>query len=399
MMESISNRVNSLSASATIAMNQKSRDLTAKGINVINLSVGEPDFFTPDHIKAAAKKAIDDNFSFYPPVAGFPDLKKAISEKFKRENNLDYPPEQVLVSCGAKHSLANALMSMVDKGDEVIIPAPYWVSYLELVKVCEGIPVVVSAGIANNFKMTPAQLAAAITSKTKALLLCSPSNPTGAVYSRAELRALADVLAKHPRIIIISDEIYEHINFIGGHETIAQFADMKERSVVINGVSKAYAMTGWRIGYMGAPLWLIKACDKLQGQTTTGATTISQKAATAALTGDQSCVGEMNNAFKRRKDLVVKLVRDIPHLKVYDPDGAFYVFPQVNAYYGKTFNGTRIANSNDLCLYLLEHAHIATVPGEAFGDENCIRISFATSDEKLVEAMKRMKDALLALKG
>ncbi len=397
-MESISNRVNSLSPSATIAMNQKSRDLTAKGINVINLSVGEPDFFTPDHIKAAAKKAIDDNFSFYPPVAGFPDLKKAISEKFKRENNLDYSPEQVLVSCGAKHSLANALMSMIDKGDEVIIPAPFWVSYLELVKVCEGIPVVISAGFDNNFKITPAQLAAAITPKTKSLLLCSPSNPTGAVYSRTELRALADVLAKHPRIIVISDEIYEHINFIGGHETIAQFADMKDRTVVINGVSKAYAMTGWRIGYMGAPLWLIKACDKLQGQTTTGATTISQKAATAALTGDQSCVGEMNNAFKRRKDLVVKLVREIPHLKVYDPDGAFYVFPQVNAYYGKSINGKKISNSSDLCLYLLEEAHIATVPGDAFGDDNCIRISFATSDEKLVEAMKRMKDALAALK-
>jgi aspartate aminotransferase len=397
-MENVSNRVNSLSPSATIAMNQKSRDLTAKGINVINLSVGEPDFFTPDHIKAAAKKAIDDNFSFYPPVAGFPDLKKAISEKFKKENNLEYTPDQVLVSCGAKHSLANALMSMVDKGDEVIIPAPFWVSYLELVKVCEGIPVVISAGFDNNFKITPAQLAAAITPKTKSLLLCSPSNPTGAVYSKAELRALADVLAKYPRIMVISDEIYEHINFIGGHETIAQFADMKDRTVVINGVSKAYAMTGWRIGYMGAPLWLIKACDKLQGQTTTGATTISQKAATAALTGDQTCVGEMNNAFKRRKDLVVKLVREIPHLKVYDPDGAFYVFPEVSAYFGKSINGKKISNSNDLCLYLLEEAHIATVPGDAFGDDSCIRISFATSDEKLVEAMKRMKNALAALK-
>lgn len=397
-MESISNRVNSLSPSATIAMNQKSRDLQAKGINVINLSVGEPDFFTPDHIKAAAKKAIDDNFSFYPPVAGFPDLKKAISEKFKRENNLDYTTEQVIVSCGAKHSLANAMMSVVDPGDEVIIPAPYWVSYLEQVVLCEGVPVVVKAGIDSNFKMTPAQLNAAITPKTKVLLLCSPSNPSGAVYSKAELRALADVLAKHPKVLIISDEIYEHINFIGGHETIAQFADMKERSIVINGVSKAYAMTGWRIGFMGAPLWLVKACDKLQGQTTTGATTISQKAATAALTGDQGCVTEMNQAFRRRKDLVVKLVREIPGLRVYDPDGAFYVFPDVSSYYGKSFNGTPIKTSNDLCLYLLEHGHIATVPGEAFGDEDCIRISFATSDEKLVEAMKRMKDALAALK-
>lgn len=397
-MESISNRVNSLSPSATIAMNQKSRDLQAKGINVINLSVGEPDFFTPDHIKAAAKKAIDDNFSFYPPVAGYPDLKKAISEKFKRENNLDYTPEQVIVSCGAKHSLANAMMSVVDPGDEVIIPAPYWVSYLEQVVLCEGKPVVIKAGIDANFKITPAQLEAAITPKTKVLLLCSPSNPSGAVYSKAELRALADVLAKYPKILILSDEIYEHINFIGGHETIAQFADMKDRTIVINGVSKAYAMTGWRIGYMGAPLWLVKACDKLQGQTTTGATTISQKAATAALTGDQSCVTDMNKAFKRRKDLVVKMVREIPGLKVYDPDGAFYVFPDVSAYYGKSFNGTPIKTSNDLCLYLLEHGHIATVPGEAFGDEDCIRISFATSDEKLVDAMKRMKNALAALK-
>lgn len=396
-MESISNRVNSLSPSATIAMNQKSRDLQAKGINVINLSVGEPDFFTPDHIKAAAKKAIDDNFSFYPPVAGYPDLKKAIAEKFKRENNLDYTPEQIIVSCGAKHSLANAMMSLINSGDEVIIPAPYWVSYLEQVKLCEGIPVVVEAKYESNFKITANQLEAAITPKTKALLLCSPSNPSGAVYSRSELRSLADVLAKHNQIMIISDEIYEHINFIGGHETIAQFADMKDRTVVINGVSKAYAMTGWRIGYLAAPLWLVKACDKLQGQTTTGATTISQKASTAALTGDQSCVTEMNKAFKRRKDLVVKLVRDIPGIQVFDPDGAFYVFPKIDHYFGKRFNGAPINGSSDLCLYLLDQAHIATVPGDAFGDDACIRISFATSDEKLVEAMKRMKDALALL--
>ncbi len=286
---------------------------------------------------------------------------------------------------------------MIDPGDEVIIPAPYWVSYLEQVKLCEGVPVVIDAVFETNFKITPKQLESAITSKTKALLLCSPSNPTGAVYSRAELRALADVLAKHSQVLVISDEIYEHINFIGGHETIAQFADMKERTILINGVSKAYAMTGWRIGYMAAPMWLVKACDKLQGQTTTGATTISQKAATAALTGDQTCVTEMNTAFKRRKEMVVKLVRDIPGIKVYDPDGAFYVFPKVDSYYGKKFNGTPINNSTDLCLYLLEKAHIATVPGEAFGDPACIRISFATSDEKLVEAMKRMKDAFAAL--
>jgi aspartate aminotransferase len=397
-MESVSNRVNSLSPSATIAMNQKSRDLQAKGINVINLSVGEPDFFTPDHIKNAAKKAIDDNFSFYPPVPGYPDLLKAITEKFKRENNLDYTPQQIIVSCGAKHSLANAMLSLIDKGDEVIIPAPYWVSYLEQVKLCEGIPVVIDAKFEENFKITAKQLESAITPKTKALLICSPSNPSGAVYSGAELRALADVVAKYPRVMVISDEIYEHINFIGGHETIAQFADMKERTVVINGVSKAYAMTGWRIGYMAAPLWLVKACDKLQGQTTTGATTISQKAAAAALTGDQGCVSEMNIAFKRRKELVVKMIRDIPNIKVYDPEGAFYVFPKVDAYYGKTFNDTKINNSTDLCLYLLDQAHIATVPGEAFGDPDCIRISFANSDEKLVEAMKRMKEALTALK-
>ncbi|HEX2393785.1 MAG TPA: pyridoxal phosphate-dependent aminotransferase [Bacteroidales bacterium] len=396
-MESISNRVNSLSPSATIAMNQKSRDLQAKGINVINLSVGEPDFYTPDHIKDAAKKAIDDNFSFYPPVPGFPDLLKSVTEKFKRENNLDYTPQQIIVSCGAKHSLANAMMSIVDKGDEVIIPAPYWVSYLEQVKLCEGIPVVIEAKFESNFKITAKQLEAAITPKTKALLLCSPSNPSGAVYSKSELRSLADVLAKHPRIMVISDEIYEHINFIGGHETIAQFADMKDRTVLINGVSKAYAMTGWRIGYMAGPAWLAKACDKLQGQTTTGATTIAQKAAAAALSGDQSCVADMNKAFKRRKELVVKLVREIPGIKVYDPDGAFYVFPKVDFYYGKSFNGSKITNSTELCLYLLEHAHIATVPGEAFGDPDCIRISFATSDEKLVDAMKRMKDALAAL--
>lgn len=396
-MEKIANRVNSLSPSATIAMNQKSRDLQAKGINVINLSVGEPDFFTPDHIKAAAKKAIDDNFSFYPPVAGFPDLKKAIADKFKRENNLDYTPDQIIVSCGAKHSLANVMMSLVDPGDEVIIPAPYWVSYLEQVKLCEGIPVVIEAKFESNFKITAKQLESAITPKTRALLLCSPSNPSGAVYTKAELRALADVLAKHSNIMIISDEIYEHINFIGGHETIAQFADMKERTFLINGVSKAYAMTGWRIGYLAAPMWMVKACDKLQGQTTTGATTISQKASVAALTGDQTCVTEMNKAFKRRKELVVRLVREMPGVKVYDPDGAFYVFPKVDSYYGRKFNGTPIKNSSEMCLYLLDQAHIATVPGDAFGDDACIRISFANSDEKLVEAMKRMKDALAEL--
>ncbi len=397
-MEYLSLRINSLSQSATIAMNQKSRDLQAKGIDVINLSVGEPDFNTPDHIKEAAKKAIENNFSFYPPVAGYPDLKKSIVEKFARENNLSYTTDQVIVSCGAKHSLANALLSLVDKGDEVIIPAPYWVSYLELVKLCEGIPVVISAGIEDNFKISPVQLEKAITDKTKVFLICSPSNPSGAVYSKAELHALAEVLLRHPRIIVLSDEIYEHINFISGHYSLAQIPELKERVAVINGVSKAYAMTGWRIGYMGAPLWLTKACEKLQGQTTTGASTIAQKAAAAALSSDQSCVAEMNMAFRRRKDLMVKMVRDIEGLKVYEPEGAFYVFPQVSYYFGKSYNGKVIKTANDLCLYLLDEAHIATVPGEAFGDPNCIRISFANSDEKLTSAMKRMKEALSRLK-
>jgi aspartate aminotransferase len=393
-MESLSQRVRSLSPSATVAMNQKTRDLQAKGIDIINLGVGEPDFNTPDHIKAAAKKAIDDNFSFYPPVTGYPDLKKAVVEKFKRENNLDFTPEQIIVSSGAKHSITNALLALVDKDDEVIVPAPYWVSYLELVKLCEGKPVVIEGKFENNFKITPAQLEKAITPKTKAFLICSPSNPSGAVYSQSELRAFAGLLQKHPRIMILSDEIYEHINFIGGHQSIAQFPELKEQVAVINGVSKAYAMTGWRIGYMGAPLWLVKACDKLQGQMTTAATTIAMKAAAAALSSSQECVAEMNKAFIRRKNLVVKLLRDIEGLKVYEPEGAFYVFPVIKQYLGKSVNGKQITTATDLCLFLLEEAHISTVPGEAFGDPDCLRISFANSDENLVEAMKRMKEAL-----
>ena len=397
-MESLSQRVRSLSPSATVAMNQKTRDLQAKGIDIINLGVGEPDFNTPDHIKAAAKKAIDDNFSFYPPVTGYPDLKKAVVEKFKRENNLDFTSEQIIVSSGAKHSITNALLALVDKDDEVIVPAPYWVSYLELVKLCEGKPVVIEGKFENNFKITPAQLEKAITPKTKAFLICSPSNPSGAVYSQSELRAFAELLHKHPRIMILSDEIYEHINFIGGHQSIAQFPELKEQVAVINGVSKAYAMTGWRIGYMGAPLWLVKACDKLQGQMTTAATTIAMKAAAAALTSSQECVAEMNKAFIRRKNLVVKLLRDIEGLKVYEPEGAFYVFPVIKYYLGKSVNGKQISTATDLCLFLLEEAHISTVPGEAFGDPDCLRISFANSDENLVEAMKRMKDALEQIK-
>ena len=393
-MESISSRIANLSPSATMAMNQKSRDLKAQGIDVINLSVGEPDFNTPDHIKEAAKKAIDDNFSFYPPAPGFPDLREAISKKFKRENNLDYSPEQIVVSAGAKNSLANVILSLVNKGDEVIVPAPYWVTYVELVKVAEGINVVINGQIEKDFKVTATQIEKAITAKTKAILLCSPSNPTGAVYNKNELESIAKVVEKHGNIFVIADEIYEHINFAGKHESIAQFKSIKERVVVINGVSKAYAMTGWRIGYIGAPLWLAKACTKLQGQFITGPSTISQKAAVTALNSDQSCVSEMNKAFKRRRDLIIDLLKDIDGIKTIIPDGAFYVFPQVSSYYGKSDGERKIENSTDLCMYLLEKAHIATVPGEAFGEPSCIRLSFATSDENIVKAIERMKNWL-----
>lgn len=383
-----------MSPSATMAMNQATRDLKAKGVDVINLSVGEPDFNTPDHIKDAGKDAIDNNFSFYPPAPGFPDLRKAISDKFKRENNLDYAPEQIVVSAGAKNSLANAILCLVDDGDEVIVPSPYWVTYVELVKLAGGENVVIRGEIENKFKVSTEQIEAAITPKTKALLLCSPSNPTGSVYSKDELEAIANVLAKYPRVHVITDEIYEHISFVGKHESIGQFDSIKEQTVIINGVSKAYAMTGWRIGYMAAPLWMAKACTKLQGQLLTGPTTLAQKAAVVALNGDQTCVGEMLTAFKRRKELIMKLMNDIPGLAVADPDGAFYVFPKVDSYFGKSYKGKKIASSNDLCIFLLEEGHIGTVPGEAFGEETCIRISYATSDDKIVEAMDRMKKAL-----
>ncbi|NBC83450.1 MAG: aminotransferase class I/II-fold pyridoxal phosphate-dependent enzyme [Bacteroidetes bacterium] len=393
-MEKVSTRLASLAPSATIAMNQKSRDLKAQGKDVINLSVGEPDFNTPDHIKQAAKDAIDNNFSFYPPVAGYPELKEAICEKFRRENNLDYKPDQTIVSTGAKHSIANVILSLVDKGDEVIIPAPYWVSYADQVKIAEGKNVIISGAFDNNYKVTPDQIDAAITPKTKAILLCSPSNPTGAVYTKPEMEAIAQVLKKHEHVYIISDEIYEHINFIGEHVSIANFDYLKDRTVVVNGVSKAYAMTGWRIGYIGAPQWITNACIKLQGQTTTGATTIAQKAAYAALTGDQHCVQEMKVAFERRKNLVVDRLKEIPGIKGNNPQGAFYVFPDVSAYFGKSVNGQQINTSTDLCMYLLEDALIATVPGDAFGDPHGIRISFATSDKNLDEAMSRMKKAI-----
>ena len=397
-MEQVSQRIANLSESATIAMNQKSKDLQAQGVDVINLSVGEPDFFTPDHIKEAAKKAVDDNFSFYSPVPGYPDLRKAISEKFKRENNLTYAPEQIVVSNGAKHSLANAILALVNKGDEVIIPAPYWVSYAELVKLAEGTNVILDTTLENDFKVTAEQIKKAITSKTKALLLCSPSNPTGSVYSREELKAIADVVAPHKNMFILADEIYEHINFIGKHESIAQFENVFDRVVTINGVSKAYAMTGYRIGYMGAPAWLAKACTKMQGQVTTGASSIAQRAAIAALNSPSEVTEKFRNAFKRRKDLVVRLISEIPGVKSNEPHGAFYIFPDVSTFYGKKAGDRTIGNSTDFCLYLLEKAHIATVPGEAFGAPDNIRISFATSDENLEKALKQFKEAVADLK-
>lgn len=397
-MTQVSDRLASLSPSETLAMSQKSNELKAQGIDVINLSVGEPDFYTPDHIKEAAKKAIDDNFSFYSPVPGYMDLRKAIVAKLKNENGLDYTTDQIIVSNGAKQSVCNTLMSIISAGDEVIVPAPYWVSYVEMVKLAEGTNVVIPAGIDQDFKITPAQLEAAITPKTKALILCSPSNPTGSVYSREELKGLAEVLAKHENIIVIADEIYEHINYVGAHQSIAQFPEIKDRVVVINGVSKAYAMTGWRIGFIAAPLWIAKACNKLQGQYTSGASSIAQKAAVAAFSGDQSCVEEMRKAFLRRRDLVLDLCKDIPGIKLNVPEGAFYLFPEVSSYYGKRAGDRVINNAGDLAMYLLEVGHVATVGGAAFGAPECLRFSYATSDENLIEAIKRIKEALAALK-
>ncbi|MDR1096891.1 MAG: pyridoxal phosphate-dependent aminotransferase [Tannerella sp.] len=396
-MEQLSARLAGLSPSETLAMSQKSNELKARGIDVINLSVGEPDFNTPGHIKDAAKKAIDDNFSFYSPVPGYPDLRRAIVEKLKRENNLDYTADQIVVSNGAKQSVCNVLLSIVGPGDEVIVPAPYWVSYVEMVKLAEGTNVIVTAGIDQDFKITPAQLEAAITPRTKALILCSPSNPTGSVYGKEELEGLAAVLAKYPNVIVVADEIYEHINYVGKHESIARFEEIKDRVVVVNGVSKAYAMTGWRIGFIAAPLWIAGACNKLQGQYTSGPNSIAQKASVAAFSGDQSCVEEMRRAFLRRRDLIVKLCREIPGVKLNVPQGAFYIFPEVDGYYGKSADGRKINNAADLAMYLLEAGHVATVGGAAFGAPECIRLSYATSDENIIEAVRRIKEALAKL--
>lgn len=397
-MAQVADRIANLSVSETLAMSQKSSELKAQGIDVINLSVGEPDFFTPEHIKAAAKKAIDDNFSFYSPVTGFLSLRKAICIKLEKENNLNFQPDQIVCSNGAKQSVYNALLSVVNPGDEVIIPAPYWVSYIEMVKLAEGESIIVPAGIDQNFKITASQLENAITDKTRAIILCSPSNPTGSIYSKAELESLANVLAKHPNIIILSDEIYEHINYVGKHESIAQFENVRDRVVIINGVSKGYAMTGWRLGWLAAPKWIADACNKLQGQSTSGPSSITQKAAEAAYTGDQSCIETMRQAFERRRDLVYKLVAEIEGFKIEKPDGAFYVFPDCSFYLGKSFNGKKIETSGDLAMFLLEEGHVACVGGQAFGAPNCIRFSYATADELLIEALKRVKVALEKLK-
>lgn len=397
-MLKISDRIANLAESETLAMSQKSNELKAQGVDVINLSVGEPDFFTPKHVKDAAKKAIDDNFSFYTPVAGYLSLRKAICEKLKNENGLDFKPSQITCSNGAKQSVCNAVLCTVNAGDEVIIPTPSWVSYVEMVKLAEGTPVAVDAGIEQDFKITPAQLEATITPKTKAIMLCSPSNPSGSIYTKEELKGLADVLAKYPNIFIISDEIYEHINYVGKHESIAQFENVRDRVIIINGVSKAYAMTGYRLGWMAAPQWITDACNKLQGQYTSAPSSIAQKAAEAAYTGPQECLEEMRQAFERRRDLTVKLASEIPGFKVNNPGGAFYLFPKCTSYYGKSYNGRTINNSGDLAMFLLEEGHVASVGGAAFGSPETIRFSYATSDENIIEAFRRIKETLAKLK-
>ena len=398
IMAQLSDRLNRLAPSATLAMSQKSSEMKAQGIDVINMSVGEPDFNTPENIKEAAKKAIDDNFSRYSPVPGYPDLRKAIVAKLKNENGLDYTVNEVIVGTGGKQGICNVILALVNPGDEVIIPAPYWVSYPQMAKLAGGVPVIVNAGFDQDFKMTPEQLEAAITPKTKMLILCSPSNPTGSVYSKEELAALADVLRKHPDVFVLADEIYEHINYIGKHHSIAQEPGLKEQVIIANGVSKAYAMTGWRIGFLAGPEWIIKGCNKLQGQYTSGTCSVSQKAAEAAYTLDQSAVEEMRQAFERRRDLIVKLAKEVPGLEVNIPQGAFYLFPKCNSYFGKSNGDKTINNSTDFAMYLLEEAHVATVGGDAFGDSDCFRMSYATSDENIKEAIRRIKEALSKLK-
>ena len=397
-MAQLSNRLNRLAPSATLAMSQKSSEMKAQGIDVINMSVGEPDFNTPDHIKEAAKKAIDENYSRYSPVPGYPELRKAIVAKLKNENGLEYGINEILVSNGAKQSVCNTVMALCNDGDEVIIPAPYWVSYPQMAKLAGAEPVIVNAGFEQNFKMTPEQLEAAITPKTRMLILCSPSNPTGSVYSQEELDALAKVILSHEELYVLADEIYEHINYVGKHASIAKAEGMRERTIIVNGVSKAYAMTGWRIGYIAAPEWIVKGCNKLQGQYTSGPCSVSQKAAEAAYTMDQTCVETMRQAFQRRRDLIVELAKDIPGLEVNVPEGAFYLLPKCSSFYGKACGDKVINNSTDLAMFLLEEGHVATVGGDAFGDPECFRMSYATSDDNIREAMKRIKETLAKLK-
>jgi aspartate aminotransferase len=400
-MISLSNRINYLSESETLAMSRKSRELKAEGHDVINLSLGEPDFFTPDYIKDAAKEGIDKNFTFYTPVSGYEDLRKAICTKLKRDNNLDYECSQIVVSTGAKQSIANVVLSLVNPGDEVLVPAPYWVSYKEIVKVAEGKSVFINASIENNFKITPSQLEAAITPKTKLMIYSSPCNPTGSVYTKEELKGIAEVLCRYPYITIIADEIYEHINFIGKHESICQFDFIRDQVVLVNGVSKGFAMTGWRVGYIAAPKEIAKACDKLQGQFTSGTCSIAQRAALKAMSTDPASSADMktmHQAFRERRDLMLQLLQEIPGMKLNHPDGAFYIFPDISYYFGKSDGTTTISNSNDLCMYLINKVYVALVPGDAFGDPNCIRFSYATSKEKLIEAVKRIKSALGELK-
>ena len=396
----LSNRIQALSESETLAMSRKSRELKAQGHDVINLSLGEPDFNTPDYIKAAAKEAIDKNFTFYPPVAGYQDLREAICIKFKRDNNLEFTCDQIVVSTGAKQSIANVFLSLVNPGDEVLVPAPYWVSYKEIVKVAEGKAVFLPTTTESEFKLTPQQLEAAITPKTKLMIYSSPCNPTGSVYTRDELRAIAEVLRNHPHVYIIADEIYEHINFVGKHESIGQFEWLRDRLIIVNGVSKGFAMTGWRIGYIAAPKVIAQACDKLQGQFTSGASSIAQRAALKAILTDPGTpeMHTMKTAFRERRDLMLQLLSDIPGMKLNHPEGAFYIFPDISWYFGKSDGTTTVSNSADLCMYILNKVFVALVPGDAFGAPECIRFSYATSKEKLVEAVDRIKNALKNLK-
>ncbi|MGP8214819.1 MAG: pyridoxal phosphate-dependent aminotransferase [Bacteroidia bacterium] len=397
-MEILSSRVSRLSESQTIAMARRSRDLKAKGIDVISLSLGEPDFTTPDVIKETAKKAIDDNFSYYTNVSGYIELRQAISKKFKRDNNLDYDAEQIVVSTGAKQSIANAVLSLINPGDEVIVPVPYWVSYLEIIELAEGKSVLIKSGIENNFKVTAAQVKMAITPKTKLFIFSSPCNPTGSVYSKKELEEIADVFAQYPSIYIISDEIYEHINFIGKTVSIGTIPSVKDRVITVNGVSKAFAMTGWRVGYLGAPKEIAKACDKIQGQITSATCSIAQKATEKAVSLDPSIITPMRDTFKKRRDTVLRIMKEIPGLKTNTPDGAFYVFPDVSYYFGKSYNGTVIKNATDLCFFLLDNAKVALVPGAAFGDDSYIRFTYAASEELLIKALERIKESLALLK-